>query len=152
VGAAVRRALFATCVSMLALAGAGCTSILGDDFHFNLFPVDAGPPIPDASLGDASPRPADGGDASLRTDAGDASLSGDSAGNDGAVNDIRRDTSVDQIPPPNDVMVSVDARDMGTTGCMAGQKECRGTDLYTCSMTGMWQLEATCPYLCVTGA
>ena len=80
---------------MAALASSSCTSILGDDFHLNLFPPDSGNPIPDASLDDASIKRDATADTTVRTDGGDASLGPDTPGSDGTVStDVRRDTPV----------------------------------------------------------
>src|ERR1044072_927126 len=40
----------------------------------------------------------------------------------------------------------------GSSLCSVGAKECSGLNLRVCSSKGTWQVEATCPFLCVSGA
>ena len=39
-----------------------------------------------------------------------------------------------------------------TESCSSGAKQCKGQDLMVCNASGVAQSEATCPYLCTSGA
>src|SRR4051812_30061750 len=54
----------------------------------------------------------------------------------------QKDASVDGSNPSSDG---------GSASCTAGAKKCEGQELQVCNGSN-WQTEATCPFLCMSGA
>src|SRR5688500_14579561 len=64
------------------------------------------------------------------------------------------DASVDATRNDGGVIDTRDAANEVEVGvpCSAGEKACVGQELRVCNAGGQWQLEATCPYRCTSGA